>query len=236
MVISSRLLKCVIRPQVKSGINADRPQWDMYFTAPVGYGQTDFDAFANVWHSFFDTTATGASSAMGSYFSNTFQQSGSVHECHFYAVPAVRGPLGSPVGSSIFSLSVLATDGLPEELSACVSFRGDYTGLVEFGPGRSTRPRARVRNRIYLGPLATAAKDQDSTTKRTRLSATFRNDCTAAMAQYMKTQMAAAGWTWKVFSPSNWQDYAPVSMWVDDAWDVQRRRGPKAISRTVVAL
>jgi hypothetical protein len=63
---------------------------------------------------------------------------------------------GSAAGAAIrIDTTTLATSAgeasLPEGVAAGVSWRGDYGSTPEYSPG--SRPRSRLRNRCYVGPL-----------------------------------------------------------------------------------
>lgn len=137
-------------------------------------------------------------------------------------------PAGSPVRVSPLANLPGASDPnlLPTEVAACLSFRSDYLSDPEFAPG--TRPRARDRGRIYIGPLG-------------------QNNCVAGLggrpvpsgtltavildaAQALRDQPDAQ---WRVWSRARGTTDAVVEIWLDDAWDTQRRRGEAAQARTI---
>lgn len=235
MVVSARLLKCVVKLPAKSGIARDTIDMTLHYTAPTGYVQSDFDAFAQVMKDFYEHSLAGTV-ALNTFIGNSRTTSTNPPTVTFYAVPATRGALGAPVGASTWTPSTWGSDGLPAEVSACLSFRADYGTAVEFGPGRATRPRARLRNRIYLGPLSSGALQVDGTTGRAKIHANLLTSATERAKSYLKDAMGTANWTWKVWSETDWQDYTPTVAWMDDAYDTQRSRGEDPVGRTTKAL
>jgi hypothetical protein len=111
-------------------------------------------------------------------------------------------------------------------VAICGSFHSFYAADPEFIPG--ARPRARDRGRIYWGPLTSDVLTQDGGTMRTRVKDTVRSD----LMKKMQGLRDDPGFSWSVWSRKN-STIDPVQVvWVDDAIDIQRRRGEKAIVRT----
>lgn len=149
-------------------------------------------------------------------------------------VPIVENNLGmTQKGSS-------AQGNLPSELAVVMSFHGAYV---------SGTNRQRQRGRIYVGPLHAGIGAGASGTDYSRPGSAF----VTALRNAGNTLMGAASgsggaFTWIVRS-ANARDnsdpeipynerplltptgYPVVGGWVDDAWDVQRRRGVAASTR-----
>lgn len=120
---------------------------------------------------------------------------------------------------------------LPTEVAAVVSFHGDLTGVLE--EVGATRPRARRRGRVYVGPLTTDAVSISA--DNPLLGANFR----LAMQEgiiHMADQAAAADFTFSVWSRAANELYAVVGGWTDNAPDTQRRRGLASTSRTTFSV
>ena len=115
--------------------------------------------------------------------------------------------------------SAPAAAALPSELAICLSFQGDrQAGEIQ----------ARKRGRVYLGPWGTSANvapGRPLGTLRTTIA-------TAASALRAATLAHASNTAWTVWSPTNGSSVDVDGGWVDDAWDIQRRRGLDASSRT----
>lgn len=111
------------------------------------------------------------------------------------------------------------TDRLPSELALCLSYRANF----QSGVRNSSR-----RGRVYLGPFASNALN--NTTGRP--DATMRGNFAAAGQNLLNASVGDADWTWVQYSPTR-QEFSPVvEGWVDDAWDVQRRRGIDPTTRS----
>jgi len=122
-------------------------------------------------------------------------------------------------------------DGLPTEVSVCMSFGG--------APGSGLNPRRR-NGRVYLGPFGTGITT--TITGYVNVSSAFFAD----MVPAAEALIAAGGVTavWAVFSPTTagappWDEATleGATTWVtqgyfDNAFDTQRRRGTKASFRS----
>lgn len=113
------------------------------------------------------------------------------------------------------------TTGFPSEVAVTMSFQATPI---------SGTPQARRRNRVFLGPLATALASTISVAD-VRVSATL-----LALVDTFGTNLLAANDAsaiWVVRSELT-GDTAPVANgWVDNAFDTQRRRGADATTRSV---
>lgn len=109
-----------------------------------------------------------------------------------------------------------AIAGGASELACCLSY-----ATVD-NPDASTPRR---RGRIYLGPLSGSATGQKRpiTTLRTGV---------LALGQALAAAGNAGNSTWLMYSQTDGTYSKIESIWVDDAWDVQRRRGLAPTLRT----
>lgn len=136
-------------------------------------------------------------------------------------------PAGSPVGTRAFVANLPSSaseTGLPNEVAVCLTMAADFGSDVEFGPG--TRPRARDRARVYVGPLnITAAFSAVGITKP---DTDFRTNLAEAGARLARRLGTANVVVWSRAAAAT----KPVThVWVDDAFDTQRRRGERPTSR-----
>lgn len=216
-------------PQV-TGIPADAAENTFSWIMPGALLLTDMTEIHAAVQEFYNVAPTGGTFAVGAYLGDQLTRAADAVEMKTYAIPALGGPLGAPVDVANFTLtSPAGTSSLPSEIAACLSFHGDYAGAVEFAG--STRPRARLRGRIYLGPLGnnTNVSARDATTKRENILSAFRVDATLAAAR-LRDRTASQ---WGIWSRTTIGLVTPVTGgWMDDAFDVQRRRGEKALLRT----
>lgn len=126
-----------------------------------------------------------------------------------------------PRADNALSTLGTGTDTLPQELAICVSFKGAFV---------SGEPPARRRGRIFLGPLAQGAMGSSSVADR--ISSSARPAIAAAAGALLATSNASSTFSWVVYSEVDNATRDVVSGWVDDAFDVQRRRGVFATTRT----
>ena len=149
-------------------------------------------------------------------FANTVRVNNHVWKLYDRDDPTPR----APIAEGLWGFMVApAGNPLPPEVALCLSFEGLPTSGI---------PQARRRGRIYLGPL-----DVDGLAPVGRPTTTVVNRLVAAGEVLRLASVAAASWTWCVFSVVN-DVNVPISRgWVDDEYDTQRRRGRVATVRTV---
>ena len=123
----------------------------------------------------------------------------------FDTLLGVTGPTGS--GTS------------PHELAICLSFQGDR---------EAGRVQARRRGRVYIGPLQSAVSTFDG-----MVDVTLRDTLATAGGTLLTASGESSAWTWVVHSTRNLAtpDTPVTNGWVDNAFDIQRRRGVDASSR-----
>lgn len=136
-------------------------------------------------------------------------------------------PKPRPPVAEADSVTTPTTASLPSEIALCLSFAADSeAGAV----------RARRRGRVYIGPMATSSSSGDSAGE-VRPSVAQLNGIRDAAAALLARN--GGGITWAVYSPTT---DATGSLddafndvthgWVDNSYDVQRRRGQKSTLRT----
>jgi hypothetical protein len=130
----------------------------------------------------------------------------------------------APIETVEFTIGLSTTPSkLPDEVALCLSYKGDVASGV---------PAARRRGRIFLGPFSINAVESGVGTSPA-----------APTAQLVETVLDAGEqlWTmlsgiWYVWSRADDEIYPITELWVDNAWDSQRRRGRRATSREVRPL
>jgi hypothetical protein len=125
-------------------------------------------------------------------------------------------PTGPPVHDAPFSRAGTTTEeGLPNEIALCMSFY-------------SVNNAKRNRGRVYLGPFkksaAESTEDGDSRPASTLLT------CIKEAGARLRSDMAGA---WSVYSKADGAWKTVTNGWVNNAWDVQRRRGARESTRLV---
>lgn len=178
----------------------------------VAVGQAQ-DAIAEFWNS----TAPTNLATMGSYvpavISNTIQTS--------YVDWEDPDNISVPYDS--FTLSgTRATTTLPSEVASCLTFKCDpYDSL----------PRQSLYNRIYLGPLGTVALN--GLTSQARPHPGFMADALLAYEAFADVLdvFGVDNCRHAVYSPKNDSSALVTSVWMDNAFDIQRRRGVEATAK-----
>ena len=151
-----------------------------------------------------------------------------------YAIPDTRPPAGMGFGPPLSTTNcnlpaaTVGAAGYPSEVSITLSFHADYTTIPEHIG--STRPRARYRGRVYLGPMGENSGFTQTTGGRwTVVAASALTTITGAAS----TLLHVSSLGWSVFSRKNWALYPVIGGWVDNAFDVQRRRGTAASAKSL---
>jgi len=197
---------------------------------------------------FYSLHPTGETFPTSYYLGNILSRATNACRTDVYAIPGTAGTvpsgsardLGSPIATDTFSLGsdIGATTDYPYEVAVCLSFAADLAGLPEEVPGPDadtpgTRPRARRRGRISLGPICVSGNMASGVL---RVGASQMTIWTEAAKEFLDEGAAAAGWVWAVWSRTEWELNAVKSVWVDNAYDTMRARGVKASARTTVAV
>lgn len=106
-----------------------------------------------------------------------------------------------------------STNGLPAEVAVCISFQAQKTSGLS---------QARRRGRLFIGPLnQTCIAAAAEARPHADVITIFRS----AASSLAVASAASTAWTWGVHS-EKFGSFAPVhDVWVDNAFDTQRRRG-----------
>lgn len=135
----------------------------------------------------------------------------------------------APVYEETYAGSSTASDGLPSELAVVTSFQAAVVS------GANMRRR---RGRVYLGPLSPACFATSESAGDYRVSSSFVTAIDSAYTTLLAT-LASNDWVHVVYSPTTHAGgtllgsvFPVVSAWVDNAADIQRRRGSIATVRT----
>jgi hypothetical protein len=129
----------------------------------------------------------------------------------------------APVFTRLLTGLTKGSAALPPEIAITCSFQGERT---------SGESQARRRGRVFLGPLSTV---WTSTTDPTVAAANLTKISNAFNA-FVGASDISATFDWCVYSPSD-ASLVPVNNgWVDNAFDVQRRRGTDPTTRSLWGL
>lgn len=149
------------------------------------------------------------------YFSNDVPNTGHRFKMYDLADSTPR----APVYDEPFALTgTVSSTALPPEMAICLSFQAIRA---------SGFPQARRRGRVYMGPLGRQqVSDGDPRPAQGMLDAL----ADAAEALLAESNLAS-DWNWVVYSEANNNTVNVDNGWVDNAFDVQRRRGVAPTSR-----
>jgi len=112
-----------------------------------------------------------------------------------------------------------SASSLPSECAAVISF--EATPI-------SGGNQARRRGRVFIGPLSSTTADAAGTD--VYLSAAFQAELRLRASNLRGAN--GSGLLWYVYSDKDGLNRPVERGWVDNAFDIQRRRGPKATART----
>jgi hypothetical protein len=215
-----------------SGLPQDNTVNNLVFrTATTPPSSTELDHITTALTTFYNTGAGSPSHAIANAISTAIDRGANRTHIRYYLLDGhLDGSAhGSPVRQDDFTLgSAIGTgSNFPSEMAVCITYHTAYLTDPEFGPGH-TRPRARDRGRIYLGPLRDTIKLL-AVDSEPRLDPDWAQAFAAAAARLV----ADADTQWVQWSRSNTITNTVSSGWVDNAFDVQRRRGPDSTSRVL---
>lgn len=132
------------------------------------------------------------------------------------------------------SVAASAASSLPSEVATVLSFNGFGFDAVPEESG-ATRPRARHRGRVYLGPFTIGITDIESVTFRTRIPVAVRTEILGAY-QDMCDAVNAVDVLHAVYSPKSSFAWTVVEAWMDDAFDTIRSRGEAPTTRSSILV
>lgn len=182
------------------------------------------DKATNVWHFIADdltaldlalTQVTTFYAAIDVQLSGAVANTGHRIRCYDLADPEPRAPVRDQ-GIGGF---VAGTGASAPELAICISYQTTR---------QSGQSQARRRGRLYMGPLKGAAVNTSTGFPETAMLTAFGS----AIQNLLDASQAAATWAWAVYSRTNNVAIEVTDAWIDNAFDIQRRRGVAATSRT----
>lgn len=187
-----------------------------HFSTPTA-GQVTFgeaNAIKDALTTFYGTAAAPSTTAIGQLLSTLIFTSG-----HRIKVYDMEAPIPRvPVIDDVFTLPAHTGTPFPAEVSLCLSFKATPQSGV---------PQARLRGRIYIGPLGSTGHTAgtDDLHPATTVAEAVAN-AGLRLADDANVQ-------WCTFSEVTGLLSPVTSVWVDNVFDTQRRRGAKASSRVV---
>lgn len=197
-----------------SNISRDNISNTFCFFAAKAFGY-DWDNALDMVEDLYCTKAPGSTAALGAYINNTIKRA-----ARLQAYVIEDSPPRAPVLEREITLPTQASGTqLPAEVAVTCSFQGTR---------QSGSSQARRRGRIFLGPTVALDGDHPITVAPTMIN----NVCKQFEAMKAASD-ASIDYQWRIWSPTDGSSVLVDNGWVDNAWDTQRRRGPRATSRTV---
>lgn len=167
---------------------------------------------------FYTDVPTGGTSSIIGLMSEQVAADG--HQIRYYDLAVA--PPSLPILIEELVLPVAPTaDGYPEEVAWCMSFRGAPVAGNNTGPGPHLP--ARRRGRIYIGPLAEVVGVNGVPSVRPDMA--LADDVLLSADDTLGASLLANGYEWGVWSPTDAALYPVQLVWMDNAFDTQRRRG-----------
>jgi len=223
------VLKVVAELVHTSGLPADSSQQQFIFSTNTVYPYTSaVTEINNKLLDFYNGAHGPSGQELAQYISHSMSRGVSACHWHFYDITTVLdgSPAGSPFHTTDWALgsAAVGSTDLPAEVAVVLSYHSTYGSAPERGPN-NTRPRQRLRGRIFLGPLNSSAITASSS-GRVVNDPNFRETIAACAATLMTTGTLTAMWVqWSRVNRDYWD---VVGGHIDDAFDTQRRRGEDA--------
>lgn len=175
----------------------------------------ELQALAGRLEEFYGAAAAPSVVSVASFLSSELVLANARLKVYDLGTPQPRAPI---YDEAFYVATGPSSSALPTEVAVCLSFQGlRVSGL----------PQARRRGRVYIGPLGNTVQASGTVA---RPSGPFR-DAMANAAQrlqgYNETPIlpSDANLKWVVWSPTALSAVDVTDGWVDDAFDIQRRRG-----------
>jgi hypothetical protein len=214
------------------------------------------DQIALSINNFYDATPSGlAVSSISAFMSPIFSPAANAHVINFYNISAALGggPHGGPIATRPLSLTHVdaSSNPLPNQDAVVLSLRGSAYPAVLLVPGVAgaiptddfaqdegapathpgvTRPAARDRGRLYIGPLNSTVV-QKGASNEPRVSLDFRTVLKEA-AKKLIVDLGVALF-WSIWSRRNSGVDSVLTGFIDDRWDAQRRRESPPTGRLI---
>lgn len=112
-----------------------------------------------------------------------------------------------------------SSTSLPTEVAMCISYQAARSSGVS---------QARRRGRLYIGPLKKTAVEDTGLPQAAMITV-----LQGAIQNLLDAAQAATTWDWVVYSPTDGLAVSVHDGWIDNAFDIQRRRGLTATSRVL---
>lgn len=167
---------------------------------------------------FYTTIPGGAANPLSFYLSGVISRAALACrvQCYDMSDPAPR----PPSYEQNWTLSGASGDNLPNEVSVVGSFQGDRVAGVN---------QARRRGRVFIGPLKVSALGTNTATNTPTVVSGLRTTLKGAMTDLASQNTTDAFWVAR--SQTTGDITTVTNGWVDNDFDTQRRRQPRASVR-----
>lgn len=226
-----------------TGLVADEIVHDFTFRwdGPTGPTEGELNELQVLLAQFYNTDPGPSTRALSAYLSLDVLRTANSARMLFYRVDVLGEDAGSPdlVVDWTPGAAPAGVRSLPSEIAVVLSLSADTTNVPE--RVGNTRPASRRRGRLFFGPLNDLALSlaADATGVQ-RPSDAIQDDLrTAADALENDSKNVMnlnAGLFWSVYSTVDNAARNIVKVSTDDAFDVQRRRGPDATARQITSV
>lgn len=205
-----------------SGMPEDRFVNVFHVRSEAVMTEAHLDTVAQSIADFYDLTPSGTAYALAHVYNTAILSTGRSVKIYDMADAMPRHAIKTlDPGASAFDSSGV---NLPEELAMCLSYRST---------GSSGTPVARTRGRIYLGPFVDSVLATGGTPGQSKPADTVR-DIALAAGRDLQQALDAIGYQWCVWSGTGNILHTITEVSVDNAWDIQRRRGHAPTFRTTM--
>lgn len=225
---------CTVKFFDTNGVAADAVQNSFVFNQAGAAGAGHDAVIATAVKDFYNGANTNL--PLAAYMADSLDRGAAKSHLAIYDIAGHLdgSPHGSPVYEENWQLGAITGGGhseLPHEVAACLSMHADVNGVLE--EVGVTRPRARRRGRVYIGPLNSIALD-NAAGGDMRIAFNLRTDLIAAGSDLIADVSGDATNPsyLAVWSRADAVSRPVTGIWVDNAVDIQRRRGVKATTRS----
>lgn len=178
------------------------------------YSDTCLDAVSQFWLN------VAPNDALGSRISPFVKRAATLSAYNLELPEGEREPktIGITLGAAA------ADSGMPEEVAICLTMHG----------APPVTPRR--RGRLFIGPIVNGSQNVDNgdnlLPSRVQLSGANNIGGLLAATAVRLSTFVGAGWSIRSVTPA--ENFVPiVGGWIDNAFDIQRRRGPDPTARTL---
>jgi hypothetical protein len=223
------ILRCQHIFNHKSGLAVDQMVNTFYFESAEAASAANAAELENFVDAFYNNVPLGSTASVAQFIHQ--EQMVVLRETFKWydmGQPKPRVPVRTSTPTPVTANNT--TNGIPSEVAVCLSYHGNLS---------SGGSRARRSGRIYLGPLNLTAM-AEGTNNVIRPAPALQVAATSA-GRALQLQVQSAGWNWVVYSqrtidtePNSFGTFPITSVWCDDAFDTQRRRGLEPTSRVTL--